>query len=190
VYTHSTRWSPFGFQRRSDFVGTTAAGQVQSEVRIPLADRGVLFSVEVSLNSTRGVGDFDGGDGDGGGGRSIDDVDVGGSVVKLEIELWPQMREFPSAEINCSEVQWRYPSNMQRNCWNWYAPRSFANESDSFATTYDAARNLLIVRDSVSGAVSAVVPSRGGVLTSKTTMEWSVSTGANQHPLHSVVRFT
>jgi hypothetical protein len=128
LYAERSRWSPVGFDREAH---TTSGRSVRSSVRLPLKEAGVLFSVEVG---------------------------PGADELPIDIEVVPEVRSFPASQINCSERQWRYPSNMQRNCWNWYAPRSFANESRDFTGVYTHhdAGHLIIYHDRMSAAVSAI----------------------------------
>ena len=127
LYTQHSRWTPLGFERNA----TARDGRaVHTEVRLPLAERGVLLSLSVGA----------------------------GPEADVALELVPQIRRYSSAEMNCSESQWRYPTNMQRNCWNWYAPRSFANETSDYTATSAEQGGLYgwTARDSVSGAVTHV----------------------------------
>lgn len=72
---------------------------VHTSVRTPLDSAGVLMSAKVA---------------------------AGGP---LDVQLHPQIRAYPASEVNCTERQWRYPSNIDsalcldgvgycaRNCW-------------------------------------------------------------------------
>eukprot|EP01050_Picozoa_sp_SAG11_P016845 SAG11_NODE_2348_length_3485_cov_1.358535_4_plen_250_part_00 len=108
VFTARSRWTPLGFERD----GNAGGRHLQSTVRLPLSKAGVLMHLQVGGPSSSG-----------------DEVSADLSVG---IELVPEVRAYPAAEMNCSEQQWRYPSNMQRNCWNWYAPRSVSNRGITY----------------------------------------------------------
>eukprot|EP00966_Prymnesium_polylepis_P090114 2087143-Prymnesium_polylepis.1 len=142
LYTQAYRWSSFGFERRAT---TSVGASVRTTVRLPLSTAGVLMTGLVS------------------GGRAV------------RVELRPQVRAYPASQINCSKRQWRYPSDMasspcvtgsgycERNCWNWYAPRPFANESAAFhqqdARSGDVPQDQVTVLtfvDTLSGALTAV----------------------------------
>lgn len=109
----------------------TADGRtISTEVRLPLHENGVLLQMNVSAG---------------------DEADLG-------LDLLPEIRSYPASEMNCSEQQWRYPSNMQRNCWNWYAPRSFKNESRDYVARGSESSSSYVwtSADTVSGAVTVV----------------------------------
>ena len=144
LYTRSYLWTYTGFERRAK----TADAEVRSTVRTPLSQPGVLFNVSVTPRTdARRCG-------------------------PLRIDLLPEVRAYPASAINCSRRQWRYPANMDsspcaegrhgycaRNCWNWYAPRPFANESNAFKLIDASSRGrLLALRylDATSGAVTAI----------------------------------
>ena len=79
-----------------------------------------------------------------------------GSNVTLE--LFPEVRKFGKA--NCTADQWEFPYDMQSTppCWNWYAPRPRANESNDFVLlAHDSHANLIVVADVHSSAIIAVV---------------------------------
>lgn len=167
LYTEAYKWSSYGFERRA---ATHDGSRVHTSVRTPLETVGLLLTAQVS-----------------------------GRPSAVRLELSPQIRAYPASEIDCTERQWRYPSNMdsspcpdgvgycERNCWNWYAPRPFANESSAFQHTsfeFVAAAaaetksrdgvTVLTFADTLSGAVTAVAvrssqPSRRN----GTSLEWA-----------------
>jgi len=121
VFTEHYRWSPYGFNRK----GSTSTVQVHSEVRLPLSD----FFVMMTMNFSSAYVDYD----------------------DIELQLNPNVRSFPANAVNCSDHQIHYPEFMQRNCWNWYAPRSFVNESAAFVEVDDG-----VWVDHESGAITSI----------------------------------
>ena len=77
----------------------------------------------------------------------------GAHAVSFTLEVLPQVRNY--AAVNCSPQQWRFPSNEAQHCWNWFAPRTFANESAAFSATFDPKRRLAVFYDHTTGADGA-----------------------------------
>lgn len=152
---HRYKWTYFGFER----AGRLGAVEVHTRVRTPLFAAGVLLQANVTHSAGSAV-------------PSPWHVAADGDASTVTIDLFPQIREYPAARINCSERQWRYPANMDsapcadgaaggycaRNCWNWYAPRPFGNESADFVGTFSQHGDvaLLTYVDKMSSAVTAI----------------------------------
>ena len=160
VYTTASRWTPVGFSRKAEV--HPGAVTVQSHTMLPLSENGVLMNV--TLIGTRGSP----------GSSTADSSSSSSSSMQVELELVSEIRSYPASQLNCSEHQWRYPSDMQRNCWNWYAPRAFANESAEFVSDHTGYYKhqhsssggvggslLWVSRDRVSGAVTAMALASG-----------------------------
>ena len=114
-------------------------GGVETTVAVPLRGAGVLLSATVAA--------------------------APGTVVA--VELAPEVREYSSAAINCSATNsWKFPTKDVRDCWNWFTPRSFANESGDFRPSTDS--GALLSTDAVSGAVTAVVFGGGSTAAART----------------------
>jgi hypothetical protein len=175
LYTEAYLWTSLGFERRAVARGGSS---VHTHVRTPLSTAGVLMSTVVT-----------------------------GGAHRVSIELHPQIRSYLASAVNCTERQWRYPSNIdsapcpegggycERNCWNWYAPRPFANASTDFRrinATLSHRRSsasfaTLTFQDMRSGAVSVVaVCSNRPFEVHNFTVEWPASSAAAGSALHNI----
>ena len=139
LYTARSRWTPVGFEREAEAAGR----RVSSIVRLPLSENGAILQLEISAASSAGTG-------------TGSEKQEAQELLLLEVELLPEIRSFPAAAMNCSEHQWRYPSNMQRNCWNWYAPRSFLNETADFTGALSSDGTTVTFHDAASDAVTVI----------------------------------
>eukprot|EP01047_Picozoa_sp_COSAG01_P011964 COSAG01_NODE_530_length_15875_cov_27.779982_12_plen_477_part_00 len=178
LYTQRYRWTSYGFDRFA--VDGDSQLRAKSRVRTPLREAGVLLQVNIS--------------------STINSSSSSSSATRaVHIDFFSQLREFPAAQIDCTATQWRFPSNMDsapckhgpgycaRNCWNWYAPRAFANESTDFVGTLSDEPGsgpgfikLFTFRDIQSRAVTALAvhclsePTRIGG-TNSSVLGWNVS---------------
>ena len=107
--------------------GKAFSVNITTEVAMPLGQRGVVMRAELSNR--------------------------GAHAVSFTLEVLPQVRNY--AAVNCSPQQWRFPSNEAQHCWNWFAPRTFANESAAFSATFDPKRRLAVFYDHTTGADGA-----------------------------------
>ena len=182
VYTQRFRWTSYGFER----VGDAAGRAVSTTVRTPLRQPGVLMQVNVSGAAAAGA---------------------------AHIDFFAQVREWRADQIDCTERQWRFPSNMDsapctdgpgycvRNCWNWYAPRPFENESDAFlgASHEPPERPVEFTRvftytDSRSNAVTAIAvqsPRKGVLLggANSSVLAWDLSAGQDHLQVNIAIAF-